>query len=35
MVLSDIDFYLILPIKYGAVSVKYISNFLEINMKNK
>jgi hypothetical protein len=27
--------YLILPMKYGAISVKYISYFLKINMKYK
>jgi hypothetical protein len=27
--------YLILPMKYGAILVKYISYFLKINMKYK
>jgi hypothetical protein len=27
--------YLILPMKYGAISVKYISYFLKIDMKYK
>jgi hypothetical protein len=33
--LLNINLYLILPMKYGAISVKYISYFLKINMKYK